>query len=204
MIRRTGFDLPRRWVPQVRGPRKQVFICGVKISNLRPGMGVDRIVGSWLALSIFALALHAQSPLADSSSRSIAHGTPVEYLFPEQVTVPTGKPSPVALHFRIAPGFHINSHTPKDESLIPTTFSVSESSGVKLASASYPAGQDFTLPVDPSTKLSVYTGEFTVQARLAAERGNHLVQASLRYQACDKSACYPPKTITVPIDVIGN
>jgi hypothetical protein len=155
-------------------------------------------------LSLFALALQAQSPLADSSSRSIAHSAPVEYLFPEQVTVPSGKPSPVALHFRIAPGFHINSHTPKEESLIPTTFSVPESSGVKLAWASYPAGQDFTLPVDPSTTLSVYTAEFTINARLIASRGNHLVQANLRYQACDKSACFPPKTITVPIDVIGN
>lgn len=157
-----------------------------------------------IVLSLAACAATAQSPLADSPSRSVAHGAPVEYLFPEQVTVPTGKPSPVALHFRIASGFHINSHTPKEESLIPTTFSVPESSGVKLASASYPAGQDFTLPVDPSAKLSVYTGEFTIQTRLVAERGNHLVQANLRYQACDKSACYPPKTITVPIDVIGN
>ena len=153
---------------------------------------------------ILAVSAHAQSPLADSPSRSIARGAPLEYLFPEQVTLPAGKPGPVALHFRIAEGFHINSHKPKDESLIPTTFSIPESSGVKLASAAYPEGQDFTLPLDPTTKLSVYTGEFAIEAHLVAERGNHLVQASLRYQACDKSACFPPKTITVPIDVIGN
>jgi len=151
-----------------------------------------------------ALIAHPQAPLADSPNRSVAHGAPIEYLFPEQVTIPAGKPSSVALHFRIAPGFHINSHTPKDESLIPTTFSISEDSGVKLASANYPAGEDYSLPFDPGTKLSVYTGEFAIQARLLAERGNHLVQAKLHYQACDKSACYPPKTINVPIDVIGN
>ena len=69
-----------------------------------------------------------------------------------------------------------------------------------------PADQitDFVLPLDPGTTLSVYTGEFTIQTRLIAPRGNQLIQASLRYQACDKSACYPPRTITVPIDVIGN
>ena len=60
-----------------------------------------------------------------------------------------------------------------------------------------------TLPSDPKTKLSVYTGEFTIQARIVATPGNHLVQAKLRYQACDQNQCLPPKTITVPIDVIG-
>jgi hypothetical protein len=75
---------------------------------------------------------------------------------------------------------------------------------VRLASATYPDGADFTLPLDPATKLSVYTGEFAIQTKLIAERGNHLVQASLHYQACDQNACMPPKTITVPIDVIGN
>jgi hypothetical protein len=75
--------------------------------------------------------------------------------------------------------------------------------GVKLEDASYPAGAEFVLPADPGTKLSVYTGEFTIQAKLVAEPGDHLVKAKLRYQACDKTACMPPKTITVPIDIVG-
>jgi hypothetical protein len=163
-------------------------------------LGRATVLG-WLGLAITA---QSQFPLADSPNRSILHGAAVEYLFPEQVTVPASKPSPVVLHFRIAPGFHINSHTPKEDYLIPTTFSVPEDSGAHLESASYPDGADFTLPLDPTTKLSVYTGEFAIQARIVAPRGNHLVEASLRYQACDKNACMPPKTITVPIDVIGN
>ena len=174
-----------------------------RLDVLRPGICRLRFV---LLLSAIALlpAARAQSPLADSPSRSVAHGAPLEYLFPEQVTIPAGKPSPVAFHFRIAPGFHINSHKPKEESLIPTALAIPASSGVQLASATYPAGEDYTLPLDPTTRLSVYTGDFSIQARLVAARGSHLVQASLHYQACDKSACYPPRTITVPIDVIGN
>ena len=74
---------------------------------------------------------------------------------------------------------------------------------MRLDGASYPQGTEFTLPLDPETKLSVYTGEFTIQARIVATAGNHLVEAKLHYQACDKDACMPPKTITVPIDVIG-
>jgi hypothetical protein len=49
----------------------------------------------------------------------------------------------------------------------------------------------------------VYTGEFIIQAKILSPAGNHLVQGKLRYQACNDSQCLPPKTITVPIDVIG-
>lgn len=161
-----------------------------------------RVIGG-IMLGFAAASSVAQSPLTNSSTRSVAKSSTVEYLFPEQITVPAGKASPVALHFRIAPGFHINSHSPKEDYLIPTTFSIPADSGVQLASATYPSGTDFTLPLDPSTRLSVYTGEFIIQARIVAPLGNHLVQAGLRYQACDNNACMPPKTITVPIDVIG-
>jgi len=127
----------------------------------------------------------------------------VEYLYPEQVSVPAGKTSPVTLHFRIQQNLHINSHAPRSEYLIPTVFSVPETSGVKLADATYPPGTDFTLPADPDQKLSVYTGDFTIQAKIVSTPGNHLVEAKLRYQACDQTQCLPPKTIIVPIDVIG-
>jgi hypothetical protein len=119
------------------------------------------------------------------------------------VTVPAGKASPVTLHFRIAQGLHINSHTPRQEELIPTNFSIPDGFGVRLLDANYPAGSDLTLPLDPTTKLSVYTGEFTIETRISSTPGNHLVEAKLRYQACDKNACMPPKTIPVAIDVIG-
>lgn len=138
-----------------------------------------------------------------AESRSQAKEDAVQYLFPEQITVPAGKSSPVALHFRIAQGMHINSHTPSDEFLIPTIFSIPANEGVKLEAANYPSGAFITLPADPKTKLSVYSGEFVIQARIVAPQGNHLMQGRLRYQACNNSQCLPPKTINVPIDVIG-
>jgi DsbC/DsbD-like thiol-disulfide interchange protein len=127
----------------------------------------------------------------------------VQYLYPEQVTAPAGKSTAVTLHFRVAPGLHINSHSPKDESLIPTAFSIPSESGVKLDAAIYPQGTDFILPADPDTKLIVYTGDFAIQAHITASPGDHLIEAKLRYQACDQTQCMPPKTATVAIDVIG-
>ena len=201
---RHGWDTTNPWVRQVRGPHKQVFVCGVEVSLLRPRI-IPHACRMLLPLALLSACLiaSAQSPLTDSSGRSVVKVNAVEYLFPEQVSVPAGKPSPVALHFRIRPDLHINSHTPRADYLIPTVFSIPEASGVRLESASYPAGTDFTLPMDPATKLSVYSGDFTIQARIVASPGDHLVEAKLRYQACDQNVCLPPKTITVPIDVIG-
>jgi len=153
-----------------------------------------------MAFGLVALLAQAQT---DTPNRSVSKPAAVAYLFPEQVTLTAGKSSPVALHFRIAQGLHINSHTPRQFELIPTAFSIPDGSGVRLEAAIYPAGSDFTMPIDPKTKLSVFTGEFTIQTRMVTEAGNHLVEAKLRYQACDNTACMPPKTITVPIDVIG-
>jgi DsbC/DsbD-like thiol-disulfide interchange protein len=152
---------------------------------------------------IFGLSAFAQVQETAKAGRTGAKAEAVQYLYPEQVTVPAGKSTPVALHFRIKEGLHINSHEPKEEFLIPTVLSIPDSSGVHLEAASYPAGKDFVLPVDPGTKLIVYTGEFAIQARIVAQPGDHMVEAKLRYQACDANACLPPKTITVPIDVIG-
>jgi DsbC/DsbD-like thiol-disulfide interchange protein len=156
-----------------------------------------------LALGLIVGAGFGQVQEKANTGRTGAKAEAVQYLYPEQVTAPAGKATPVSLHFRIKEGLHINSHEPKNEFLIPTVLSVPESSGVRLENAIYPAGTEFRLPVDPSTKLIVYTGEFAIQAHIVAQPGDHMVEAKLRYQACDANACLPPKTITVPIDVVG-
>jgi hypothetical protein len=161
------------------------------------------VVATIAVLTVPALAAHGQSSSSPAQSRSLVKTEAVAYLFPEQVTVPAGQPSLVALHFRVAQGLHINSHTPSEDYLIPTEFSIPAGSGVELKTATYPAGTVMALPVDPRTKLSVYTGEFIIQARIVATAGNHLVQGKLHYQACDQNQCLPPKTITVAFDVIG-
>jgi hypothetical protein len=170
--------------------------------NTQKNASLVLVGGTLLAVSS-AFAMAQRDSLSSSPRQSVLEKQAVEYLYPEQISIAAGKPAPVALHFRIQQDLHINSHTPHAEYLIPTVFSVPESSGVKLAAADYPAGTDLTLPADPDQKLSVYTGDFTIQANIVSTRGNHLVEAKLRYQACDQTQCLPPKTITVPIDVIG-
>lgn len=158
-----------------------------------------------VVLALFTCAAaHGQLISSTSQSRALPRANAVEYLFPEQIAVALGKPVAVGLHFRVAQGLHVNSHNPSDEFLIPTSFSIPDGAGVRLVGAAYPPGVTIALPADPKTKLNVYTGEFVIQAKIvAAAAGNRLVEAKLRYQACDQSQCMPPRTITVPIDVIA-
>jgi hypothetical protein len=156
-----------------------------------------------VALALGLASLLTQAQTTNLTGHSTSKPAAVEYLYPEQVTVPAGKATTVTLHFRIAPGLHINSHTPREDELIPTTLSIPEGFGVRLEGVVYPPGTDFTLPLDPQTKLSVYSGEFNIKASIVATAGDHLVEARLRSQACDNNACMPPRTMTAAIDVLA-
>ncbi|HEX4007200.1 MAG TPA: protein-disulfide reductase DsbD domain-containing protein [Acidobacteriaceae bacterium] len=127
----------------------------------------------------------------------------VHFLYPQQIAVPAGTPQTVELHFRIADGLHINSHTPRQKSLIRTELIVAEPSGVTVSTVDFPTGADYAFPADPSQKLSIYTGEFVLKMHFVAQRGNHLVQSALRYQACDNRSCFPPRNAPVAIDIVA-
>jgi hypothetical protein len=117
----------------------------------------------------------------------------------EQQQIAAGKRSVLELHFRVIDGFHVNSHTPKSELLIPTRITLQPVAGVKEEDVEYPAGMSYSFSFDPTEKLDVYSGAFTVKLPVVAEPGAHTIEATLRYQACDHAACYPPKTLPVQV-----
>src|SRR5579883_1234910 len=90
-----------------------------------------KIAGSVIALlGLCAAAAFAQFISSRPRSQSAEANPAVRYLYPEQITLPAGKASPVSLHFRVAQGLHINSHAPSDNFLIPTVFSIPAGAGV--------------------------------------------------------------------------
>ncbi|HEY0162459.1 MAG TPA: protein-disulfide reductase DsbD N-terminal domain-containing protein [Edaphobacter sp.] len=124
----------------------------------------------------------------------------ITYVTEEQV-VTAGKKDTLELRFRVNEGFHVNSHTPKSELLIPTNLTLQPAAGVKASPAEYPAGTSYSFSFQPSEKLDVYTGTFTVKVPVVAAAGAHTLDGVLRYQACDNAACYPPKSLPVQIAV---
>ena len=127
----------------------------------------------------------------------------VKFLYPEQVSITANQESVVELHFAVNPGLHINSHTPHEKSFIPTQLIVAEPAGLTVKQVDFPPGTDFSLASFPNEKLSVYTGEFVVRAHVKAQPGEHLIEAQLRYQACDAMSCFPPRKAPVAVDVIA-
>ena len=106
------------------------------------------------------------------------------------------------LRFRVQDGFHINSHTPKDELLIPTVLKLEDATGVKLVGVEYPKGSAFKLPWNGET-LDVYQGEFRVRLQVVVPKGQSSLKGGLQYQACDSGACFPPRTLAVNVPITG-
>jgi hypothetical protein len=127
----------------------------------------------------------------------------VTYLFPEQITVAANQDAVLDLHFRVKTGLHINSHTPREKSLIATRLIVAEMPGMTIGPVSFPAGTDYVSRAAPSDKLTVYSGDFVVEAHVHATPGQHMFAGALRYQACDTNSCYPPREAPVAVDVIA-
>jgi DsbC/DsbD-like thiol-disulfide interchange protein len=124
-------------------------------------------------------------------------------LLSDAVQVEAGKPQTVELRFRVDPGFHINSHAPKDETLIPTILKLDATEGVQVQDASYPAGSAFRLAIGEGQTLDVYQGEFRVVVKMLVRKGDWSLTGGLRYQACDSAACFPPRTLPVRVAVVG-
>jgi len=122
-----------------------------------------------------------------------------------KVQVRAGSIARVELDFRIGSEFHINSNKPHSELLIPTTLRLTASDPIKVATVTYPLGQDMSFPFAPTEKLSVYSGDFAITAVVkalpTATNGTYPVSGELHFQACDRSACYPPKSIPVKFEI---
>jgi hypothetical protein len=150
---------------------------------------------------LLALAL-AHSSAAQQPGEAVPT---VEVAAVGKVQVRAGATARVELDFRIGSEFHINSNKPKSELLVPTTLRLSPSDPIKVASVTYPVGQDMSFPFAPTEKLSVYSGDFAIttviKALPGATNGTYPVTGELHFQACDRSACYPPKSIPVKFAV---
>lgn len=153
-----------------------------------------------------ALLTFAASPafIATAQLNMNAPAKPKSYVTytAEPQTVPARKPATLELRFQIASGYHVNSHTPKSDFLIPTVVTLQPGPGVKTGEPQYPHGMPYSFSFDPGTKLDVYAGSFTVKLPVVAAAGEHTLDGSLKYQACDNASCYPPRT--VPIKVLFN
>ena len=129
----------------------------------------------------------------------------VDFVAANNIVVTPGHSAPVQFTFHVQPPYHINSSKPLTEELIPTELHFSLPPEVAFGKLQYPAGQMMSFPFDPSTKLSVYSGDFVVKGLVLApgqaSSGTYTIHGELKYQACDNNACYPPKKLPFTFNV---
>jgi hypothetical protein len=129
----------------------------------------------------------------------------VAYSPPETKSVYRGHPGTVELQFRIASGFHINSNQPKQEYLKKTELKLDAPTDIAVIKVKYPAGEDRSFPFDPNEKLNVYSGDFAVDVTVRPLKtvlpAKYAVHGTLKYQACDNAACYPPKQMPISFEI---
>jgi thioredoxin:protein disulfide reductase len=120
--------------------------------------------------------------------------------------VPRGKEFQAAVVVKINTGYHMNSHKPSDSYLIPTTVTPQLPDGFTLVGEpSYPLGKNEKFPFSPDKPLNVYTGSVTFRLKMTADEkaalGKASIPVTLRFQACNLSACLPPVKIPLTLDL---
>lgn len=152
-----------------------------------------------VAALVFGLGAVSGSAHAHAQSIDVGVPTPAKKghvdFAAEPQTIAANRSGTIQLHFRVDPGFHINSHAPRSEMLIPTRLLVEDMNGAEVTTVDFPAGTPYSFAFEPKTKLDVYTGDVTLTAHVKAKPGAYTMKAALHYQACDQAACYPPKTL---------
>ena len=120
-------------------------------------------------------------------------------------SIERGKSGTVDLRFHIANGFHINSNKPTEEFMIPTALHMGAITDIVIGKIEYPPGKDVSFEFAPDQKLNVYSGSFNVGVDVRPLHtvipGKYAMRGSLKYQACDNRACYPPKQVPVLFEV---
>ena len=93
---------------------------------------------------------------------------------------------------RIAEGWHVNSHKPSEDYLIPTALQLAPASGVTFGEPKYPDGvqRKFAFSESP---LSVYEERFTITVPVAwSGSAPPEIVGTIDYQACNDRQCNPP------------
>src|SRR5438552_2405034 len=103
-----------------------------------------------------------------------------------------------ALQVKLPEGFHVQSNKPRDPSLIPTTLKFDAADPVKVREVVFPPAVDQKV-LGYDQPLAVFERAFVIGVRFAVPSsvspGDLVVPAHLRYQACNDTTCFPPKTV---------
>lgn len=121
---------------------------------------------------------------------------------PVTVELKPGGSADAKVSLAIVDPYHVHANPASQKSLIATTLTFTPPAGIKVDPPVYPPGQSMKFSFDEHPLL-VYAKSAEIGVRVHADAkhaaGTVNLPGKLRYQACDDTACYPPKTIDVNV-----
>lgn len=133
---------------------------------------------------VVALPLSAQTP--DVKAKLIAPG------------LAAGSKGTVTVEMTMGTGWHVNSHTPSESYLIPTSLALTASAGT-FSAVRYPKQVEKRFPF-ADQPLRVYEGTVRFETDLELPKtatGKVFLAGTLSYQACNEKQCFPPAKISL-------
>jgi hypothetical protein len=117
-------------------------------------------------------------------------------------TLAAGSKATLAVEMSVGPAFHVNSHTPAEKYLIPTTLTLTTTAGT-LSPVRYPPQVEKRFAFS-DTPLRVYEGTVRFETDLSlpvSAAGDAGIAGSLSYQACSEQQCFPPAKLPLEATV---
>ncbi len=143
-------------------------------------------------LSIAGLALFLGSTWQTSTAV-----TPVETQHVIVSTSTSGSGANPMLHVDIAPKPKMHVYAPGEKDGIPVALTIASTDGVKTGAVKFPAAEKYYFEPLKLTQR-VYSSKFriTQPVSIAADAARPItIKGTLRYQACDDTVCYLPKSV---------
>ena len=158
--------------------------------------------GTLLAALAAALLVPAPGAPAQGVPKSSEVVTPK--LVADADRLVAGKAFRLAVVADVKAGWHVNSHKPKEDFLIPTEVKVRPVAGLKVSAVTYPKDLERKFSFSDQ-KLAVYEGRtvFVVPGTVdaAAAAGPRTITAVLSYQPCNDNQCLPPAELTAVLAI---
>ncbi len=150
-----------------------------------------KIGGSCLFLFLIVSTTYGQAKFADAKAE----------IFPSQIKA--GEKGVLKIILKLPEKAHVNAAIVADPNLIPTTFTPDKIVGITWGEVKYPPTVEVTewYSVDP---LKVYSDGSIIEVPFAIEKdviGLKKIGGTLNAQACDDEKCYPPKKVSVSVDL---
>jgi len=128
-------------------------------------------------------------------------------LFLSQMKLAPGEDLQVLVRLKIDSEWHVNSHTPLQDYLIPTSIELEDTTVFRTGLISYPTARKVTFEFSPDEPLSVYSG--TADSRLIVSvpsdvrSGEYNLIILATTQACNDRMCIAPATerFAIPVKV---